>query len=68
MRLVSNFGLIRDALGVSHGDPDLVLVKAGLEEVGDGLVGVAAVFENTNDDGTLLQGGHDLLPVLRVVY
>ena len=43
---------------MTHGDADLVVAEAGLLEIGDGLVGVAAVLEDTDDGRALLGDGH----------
>src|SRR4051794_31938375 len=47
---------------MTHGDADLVVAEAGPLELGDGLVGVAAVLEDS-DDGRALLGCHVVLPM-----
>ena len=45
---------IRHSFGMFHRNADLALVKPSLVKLGDGFVGMEAVFEDADDGRTLL--------------
>ena len=45
---------VRHSFGMFHRDADLALVEPGLVKLGDGFVGMEAVFEDADDGRTLL--------------
>ena len=54
MRIMLRIGGNADAVGMSHGDANLGLSESRLVKLGDGFVGMEAVFEDADDGGTLL--------------
>jgi hypothetical protein len=55
------------ALVTAHGDADLIVAEADTPEFGDGLIGLAAILENTNDSLALRSGSHGMFSPSKVL-